>query len=83
MNAQDLFGVLVRAIGLNILLYGLWMFAGAVYPGELYSRTEFVATGTGLVCAGIILIRVADSVVRFAYATGPEDDEAPTEPDSN
>lgn len=87
MKASDLFGVIVRTIGLLAVINGAWYLvfgfldgAGAIAettPGE--SKTYF-ASGVPFVVGGCFLIRGADLLVRFAYPQPPTDSDNVADP---
>jgi hypothetical protein len=76
MNSQELFGVVVRTIGLIIALYGVWYLAfailrtlGAVSPGKYPPREHFLG-GVLFILVGVSLLIGADAIVWIAYRVG-------------
>jgi hypothetical protein len=64
------FGVVVRTVGLIFMLYGVWCAAlWAQYAGGFVNMlpTAVRLQALYLIVAGIMLLRGADSVARFAY----------------
>ena len=73
MQAQELFGVVVRTLGLVIALYGVWYLTfaigrvlRAVSPGKYPVRDHFIGGSLFLLIGGSLLIG-ADAIVRIAY----------------
>jgi hypothetical protein len=71
MSGKGLFGVVVRALGLWILLRGINNLLMALVSGAMVSRGGWLWGGLYLL-GGLFLLRAAAIVVRFAYATGDE-----------
>ena len=82
MAAREVFGVIVRTIGLALCLYGLWtlidglwgMFVGFfVDDMRGYSFDAALihayAPGLGWTAGGFLLMWKADRIARFTYAT--------------
>lgn len=74
MKPDDIFGIVVRTIGVLLLLYGLWYltFALAESMGIVAGQTRDEAkllfiTATAAIVVALILMRAADWVVRFSY----------------
>jgi hypothetical protein len=79
MKARDIFGIVVRAFGLVLMLYGLWFLAFAIaqacgmpqeYPGEM---AGYFVSGIPSFALGLIFLRCARQIVRFSYP-GERDD---------
>jgi hypothetical protein len=74
MRPNDIFGLIVRTIGLFILLYGVWMFTygfvqrfGLLPESEHAEARTYLIAGTLWLVIGGLLLRKADGLVRFAY----------------
>ena len=79
MSARNLFGVLVRTLGLILCVVGLYnlvdgmweMFQGFLYGSSGYTLTRFgirvLMPTAGWFGGGWLLIRSADWIVRIAY----------------
>lgn len=69
MAAKDIFGLVVRLLGLGFVVFGilyLSVLAGAsVAPG--YSQADYVVAGVICVLAGLFCLRYGSSIVRFTY----------------
>jgi hypothetical protein len=73
MYAQELFGVVVRTLGLVVALYGVWYLAYAigralrvVSPGQYPLRDHFFGGLLFILVGGSLLIG-ADAIIRIAY----------------
>ena len=73
MKPKDLFGVLVRAIGVVLAVFALWFLA---YAGELllglpgetpHEHIENLVSAVLAAVVAVYLIRGAPHLVRFAY----------------
>jgi hypothetical protein len=74
MKPSDLFGVIVRTIGLLAIIQGVWYSVYAFLQGAgVLSETEvdetkmYLASGIPLLCGGCLLLRGADWFVKFSY----------------
>jgi len=79
MSARDLFGVIVRSVGVVLNVYGayllvdgMWgLFQAFWYGGSGYTAARFaihvLMPTAGWVGGGLLLMRWADPIVRFAY----------------
>jgi hypothetical protein len=73
MQARDLFGVVVRTVGIAMIIYGLYdifflviMAMGMEY--ESHHSTELVAWAAGFfLLLGVAIIGAAERIVRLAY----------------
>jgi hypothetical protein len=77
MNAPDLFGVIVRTIGLCIGIYGLYASVWIFYPGE-YAAMDYVVSSLPLMAIGLVLFLAANLIVTMAYPV-----YLPDEPDED
>lgn len=74
MTARELFGVVVRAIGVFVGVYGAYTLsytvAHLVYPEmPVHSSSAALATaGAIYLLIGIFLLKFADLIVRFSYS---------------
>ena len=75
MREKQSFGVFVRSFGLVVLVYGVY---GIVHTGIELSGMKMrypepmpasILLSVQWLVIGIVLIRAADSIVRFAYPT--------------
>ncbi len=73
MKAKEIFGLIVRVVGLFSLLYGgfyllscLYILAGSPVREGFGIRQYFLA-GVAYVLAGLYLVRGAPHLLRFAY----------------
>lgn len=70
MKPSDLFGVVVRAMGLILVLTALWKLLGAVVnlvgggPGNVLAM---VVSGVPALLVGLWLLRGAKALVSFAF----------------
>jgi hypothetical protein len=79
--AAELFGLVVRCVGLYYALYGVWYFYWAVLisaglyrdnPLESLSKNDgplYGVEGVSRVIAGLLLMRLAPKLVQFCYPT--------------
>ena len=77
MSARDLFGVIVRTVGLVLCVYGLYVLVDGMWnlflflgsPGNTALRfgIHVLAPCVGWVGGGWLLMRWADRIVRIAY----------------
>lgn len=83
MKARDLFGVIVRTIGLCAVLYSLWNLAFGVIAvfgllGGSWAATRVVAYftfGVPALIIGILLMLLARPIVRICYPDNKDDSE--------
>lgn len=93
MKPNELFGVIVRTIGLLAviqgacwyLVYGFLLGAGTIPETEPDEATMYIASGMPLLIAGCVLLRGADWFVQFSYpqAQSDESEEATSGPSSS
>jgi len=84
MKARDIFGLVVRVIGMFALLFSLWYlaFAIAFSSGLLHDTTQDTATaayytfGIPAFIVGIVLLRFGRQIVRFSYPKDKDDADA-------
>jgi len=80
MRAEDWFALAVRIIGVVTLLYGLgylmdsFLFRLSYFHFPDSTPSYYVVAGLSFSVVGLILIRGASALVRFAYPD-PENDE--------
>jgi hypothetical protein len=83
MKARDIFGLVVRSIGLCLLLISIWylLYAAAyifnAFP-NLNSEPDiavYILTGGAGIFSAFILLRFARPIVRFCYPEGKEDSD--------
>ena len=77
MKPSELFGVVVRAAGFLIVIYGLWELWGGIEnlaenllsadAGDQTSSFSFFADGVPAVVVGILIFFFADGIVRLGY----------------
>ena len=78
MSARSLFGVIVRAAGLWLLLRGIGGLLGGLLGAALADGLNYFGLRGGWLISliyllgGIYLLRAAPMVVRFAYAADDE-----------
>jgi hypothetical protein len=83
MKARDLFGVVIRSVGLCILIISLWYLVyGLAYllnalqeTGQQSEMGAYFLAGSPGVLAGFFLLRFARPIVRFCYPDNKEDSE--------
>ncbi|HEY0073578.1 MAG TPA: hypothetical protein VGB77_05705 [Abditibacteriaceae bacterium] len=80
MKGQELFGVIVRTLGLIFILVGLLCFIGAILQGfqAVSSKDDgqvCFLVGVALSLVGWFFLRNASIFVRFAYHDGEEGGE--------
>ena len=68
MNAPDLFGVIVRTIGLCIGLYGLYAAVWIFHPGQDDAR-DYIVSSLSLMIIGLVLFLAANLIVTMGYST--------------
>ena len=76
MTAHDLFGALVRALGLYWAVYSIQMLVGAFIAAEGSSPVAYVVAGLPLLLVGIFLMLKADGMVATCYAKDEAAEEA-------
>jgi hypothetical protein len=90
MKPSDLFGVIVRTIGLFSVFYGAWYLIYALlyqadilstdYPDEIKA---YFASGIAFLIGGVFMMRCAEWFVSFCYppagndAAGEQPDDSP------
>ena len=77
MKARDIFGLILRAAGLLLILYCSWNLLAAVYcmlTGQQFGA--YFCYGTPGVIAGILVIAFARQIVRFSYPGNKDDSDA-------
>ena len=75
MKARDLFGVVVRVLGLILVLYAIWnlSFAAAITVSLLRGTSHdsdmgaYYTFGIPAFIVGLMLIRFGRQIVRFGY----------------
>ncbi len=86
MKACDIFGIILRTLAVIILLYGLWCLMFAITtawvlrensPSEM---TTYLTSGIPLPIIGLLLLRYARQIVRFAYPRDQDDSNPTTQP---
>lgn len=77
MKPSDLFGVIVRTFGLCVLVWSLWYFVSGLGPAIGFGAEEragdnmyFLMTGAVGIGIAMVLLRCAQSIVRFSYPAG-------------
>ena len=80
MKARDIFGIIVRTVGLCVALYAVWNLAfgivmvlgfrgnGLIFP--------YFTCGVPLLIVGIFLLRFGRQIVRFSYPEDKDDADA-------
>ena len=67
MHGEEIFGALVRAIGLCGVLMGVWYSFGIVWPNKEHGSNAYVAITVFWVIVGVALLFGADIIVEAAY----------------
>jgi len=82
MKPSDVFGIIVRTVGLMLIINGAWYLAYGLFQnadaltGSPAAETKaYFASGVPFLIGGCLLMRAADWFVRFSYP------EAKPEPD--
>jgi hypothetical protein len=81
MQARDAFGVFVRSLGVLALAYAMWhlgfAFSGALgYVALSDGDAEgYITTILTFSFTGLVLLRGADMIVKFAYLGQSQDSE--------
>ena len=79
MKARDIFGIVIRTVGVVLLLFGFWylQFAVAHAFGLPQERSDdmvsYFMMGVATVLLGIVALRFARQIVSFSYP-GDRDD---------
>lgn len=88
MKTKDIFGLIVRTLGLAAFAYAFWYLYSAIFMwlhsenmGSFTSR-DYIAAGLMCALAGCFLLRKADWVANFAYPTSASQKTKP-ENDAN
>jgi hypothetical protein len=87
MKARNVFGLIVRTVGVFIILLGLWHLAAAIFETYLsssrivgyffpYDPLMSFLLGVPSLLVGVALLRFARQIVRFSYPTNKDDDDA-------
>lgn len=85
MKAKDLFGLLIRVVGLAGVIWGLFYVISAVYcftggqPAEGFTANDYLLAGIVTLVLGIYFLRGAPHVLRFAYPEPKEKKETEDE----
>jgi hypothetical protein len=69
ISPREVFGIVVRAIGLIAILYGFDRLVGMFFPDPAYSSVDYLIANGPIVVAGAIVFFGADTVVSLAYGT--------------
>jgi hypothetical protein len=69
MSPREVFGIVVRTVGLLTILYGLYGLVGIFFPDPAYSSADYLVGNGPIVVAGVIVFFGADTVVSLAYGT--------------
>jgi hypothetical protein len=74
MKPADIFGLIVRTIGLALLLYGFWyLMSAAIYlisPSPEYpagALQGYLTSGVSILVVSLIFLKGAPFLTRFAY----------------
>ena len=84
MKARDIFGIIVRSIGICAMLYSLWYlaFGIAVLLGVLADQRHTTEEGAYFISGilgfviGIVFLRFGREIVRFSYPNDKDDHDA-------
>jgi hypothetical protein len=71
MKPSDVFGVVVRSLGLVFILYSLWMFLWAfinLIGGGPSNILEMIIAGIPTLFIGVWFLSGAESLISWAYA---------------
>jgi uncharacterized membrane protein len=77
MKARDIFGLIVRTVGLFLIIYSSWNVMGGVYSmltGQQFGAYFFYGIPGLLV--GILLVGLARYFVRFSYPGNKDDSDS-------
>ena len=84
MNAKDIFGIILRVIGVGYVGYGLHYFLSLGYvamhhnASAVWSSFDYLLAGVYYLFVGLCLLRGSRYVVRFAYPReGDDESRAP------
>ncbi len=84
MKPDDIFGIIVRTIGVLLLLLGLWYLtfglaeAIGIVAGETPDEAKLLfVTATSAITIALFLIRAAHWIVRFSYPANAGIQKAP------
>jgi hypothetical protein len=77
VTGKELFGVIVRTVGLTVAGYGAYSIVfgvAALITGHVTSRPAgtFVGWGIFYVAIGLPILRFAGCIVRFGYRSGDD-----------
>jgi len=83
MKAPNIFGLVVRTLGLLVLLWSVWYLAFAIAfvvralhdAGHESDASVYFTTGIPGFIVGLLLLRFGRIVVRFSYPNEKEDSE--------
>ena len=84
MKAKEIFGPMLRLVGLFGLLWGAFYLLSCLYllmgthERQGFGAPQYLITGVSYVLAGLYFLRGAPCVLRFAYGH----DDAPSNPQS-
>lgn len=71
MNEKELFGVIIRTVGLLVALRGLWLDVWAVVawrtPRPRYPWQSYAVSGVAMTLAGYLMLSWADGIARLFY----------------
>jgi hypothetical protein len=77
MKPSDVFGIVVRTIGVFVLLWGCWHLIygiaeaiGIVAEEQRGEMIAYLITGIGSALMAVVLMRCASWFVRFSYPKG-------------
>ena len=69
MSPREVFGIVVRTIGLLTIVYGVRDMVGMFFPDPAYRTADYLIWNGPTVVAGVILFFGADTVVSLAHGT--------------
>jgi hypothetical protein len=72
LNARELFGVVVRGIGVYLIAYAAWSAAGTFIPDRDNPPLYYFMWAIPPLVVGGVLLLAAESIVSFAY--GPRNE---------
>jgi len=67
MNYRDLFGVILRTIGIGCLIHASWYAPGIVTPATTYTSGDYLVPTAIDVGVGALLLFRADWIVLLSY----------------
>lgn len=84
MKARDIFGIVVRILGLLLVLWAAWYLAFGVAfvlralhdTGHESDMGAYFTTGIPGFIVGLMLLRFGRQVVRFSYPSDKEDSDS-------